>query len=110
MFELPIRFEYGEAVKRVQRWSIENGLNDVSRDPTVRQYRHSTGILSNSNIIIEVVIGDGVVYARGYIQTLLRFVTWKLVIPARESWLDKFDRRRRGGAMMARLHAKLAKD
>ena len=106
--DVPIAYDYGEAAERVERWSLENKLANVSRDPSVRRYRNSTGLLSNSNIIIEVVIGDGVVHARGYIQTLLKFVTWKFVFPDRESWLDSLDRRRRGGAMMLKLKAALA--
>lgn len=105
--DVPITCDYGEASRRVEQWSLDNKLSNMSRDPSVRRYRNSTGILSNSNIIIEVVIGDGVVHARGYIQTLLKFVTWKLVFPQQESWLDSLDRRRRGGVMMMKLKAAL---
>jgi hypothetical protein len=108
LIDMPIDCDYAEASERVDRWSLENKFANVSRDPSLRRYKNSTGILSNSNIIIEVVIGDGVVHTRGYIQTLLTFITWKFVFPERQSWLDQLDRRRRGGAMMLKLKAALA--
>jgi len=98
-----------QVVHRLESWSKHNGLNDVSSsgETTRKKYRFGSPFLSNP-IYIEVSVNEAPIEIRGWVQTMIPFVTWKLIEPPRESLSAKLDYRRKGGLFISKLREALS--